>query len=148
MKLFGAGHDFSSEDIIFSSDPLCLLVKHLLPFKYVYWWKNYRLWIWWCRLDQSSSIVDIKIESQELEKFSTINRFAKFHVKAHQSTADPTSTVQTTIPQRYVTALPLPRTLPEGLDCLSLWSLMKVIPPLTPAWLFCIMFWIHPSWNG
>ncbi|EYU44189.1 hypothetical protein MIMGU_mgv1a001460mg [Erythranthe guttata] len=77
------------------------------------------------RLDQKISIVDIKVEIQELEKFSTINRFAKFHVKAHSSTVDSTSssgqsTVQKPNPQRYVRALPLPKTLPEGTDCLSL----------------------------
>ncbi|KAL7101008.1 hypothetical protein ACP275_08G030300 [Erythranthe tilingii] len=76
------------------------------------------------RLDQKISIVDIKVEIQELEKFSTINRFAKFHVKAHSSTVDSTSSGQSTVhkpnPQRYVRALPLPKTLPEGTDCLSL----------------------------
>ncbi|KAL7141074.1 hypothetical protein ABFS83_08G030100 [Erythranthe nasuta] len=77
------------------------------------------------RLDQKISIVDIKVEIQELEKFSTINRFAKFHVKAHSSTVDSTSssgqsTVHKPNPQRYVRALPLPKNLPEGTDCLSL----------------------------
>ncbi|KAL0332146.1 UNVERIFIED_CONTAM: hypothetical protein Scaly_2116100 [Sesamum calycinum] len=77
------------------------------------------------RLDRSLSIVDIKIESQEVEKFSTYNRFAKFHVKAGPSTVDPASssgpsTVQKRRPQPYVIALPMPGTIPEGSDCLSL----------------------------
>ncbi|KAK4393187.1 hypothetical protein Sango_1789500 [Sesamum angolense] len=77
------------------------------------------------RLDRSLSIVDIKIESQEVEKFSTYNRFAKFHVKAGPSTVDPASssgpsTVQKTRPQPYVIALPMLGTIPEGSDCLSL----------------------------
>ncbi|XP_057769687.1 uncharacterized protein LOC130989665 [Salvia miltiorrhiza] len=74
------------------------------------------------RLDRSLSVVDIKVESQELEKFSTLNRFAKFHFKAH---VDPTSssgpsTVQKTTPQRYVTASPMPKILPEDTECISL----------------------------
>ncbi|KAL0343808.1 UNVERIFIED_CONTAM: hypothetical protein Sangu_1268200 [Sesamum angustifolium] len=77
------------------------------------------------RLDRSLSIVDIKIESQEVEKFSTYNRFAKFHVKTGPSTVDPASSsgpsiVQKTRPQPYVIALPMPGTIPEGSDCLSL----------------------------
>ncbi|KAL0350802.1 UNVERIFIED_CONTAM: hypothetical protein Sradi_4229400 [Sesamum radiatum] len=77
------------------------------------------------RLDRSLSIVDIKIESQEVEKFSTYNRFAKFHVKAGPSTVDPASssspsTVQKRRPHPYVIALPMPGTIPEGSDCLSL----------------------------
>ncbi|KAH6830347.1 hypothetical protein C2S53_007513 [Perilla frutescens var. hirtella] len=77
------------------------------------------------RLDQSLSVVDIKVESQELEKFSTLNCFAKFHFKAHPSTVDPASssgpsTVQRTTPRRYVTAVPMPKILPEGRECISL----------------------------
>ncbi|XP_073119148.1 uncharacterized protein [Henckelia pumila] len=77
------------------------------------------------RLHKTSLFVDIKVESQELEKISIINRFAKFHIKAQPSTTDPATTssksiVQRTNIQRYVMALPMPRTVPEGIDCLSL----------------------------
>ncbi|KAL8471716.1 hypothetical protein ACS0TY_029093 [Phlomoides rotata] len=77
------------------------------------------------RLDQNLSIASIKVESQELEKFATLNRFAKFHIKAHSSTVDAVSssapsTVQKAIPQRYVIALPMPKILPEVTDCIPL----------------------------
>ncbi|KAI3462887.1 hypothetical protein Pfo_019550 [Paulownia fortunei] len=77
------------------------------------------------RLDKSLSFVDIKVEAHELEKFSIINRFAKFHIRAHPSTVDPASssgasTLHKANPQRYVVPLPMPRIVPEGIDCLSL----------------------------
>lgn len=77
------------------------------------------------RMDKSLSIVDIKVESQELEKFSIINRFAKFHIKAQPTWADPTasngkSNVSKTYPQRYVSAHPMPKKVPEGTGCHSL----------------------------
>ncbi|XP_073155042.1 uncharacterized protein [Henckelia pumila] len=77
------------------------------------------------RMDKSFSIVDIKVESQELEKFSTINRFAKFHIKAQPTGAalaasNGTSTISKTYPQRYVSARPMPKTVPEGTGCQSL----------------------------
>ncbi|KAH6761851.1 hypothetical protein C2S52_019284 [Perilla frutescens var. hirtella] len=77
------------------------------------------------RLEKSLSIVDIKVEAQELEKFSTINRFAKFHIRAQQSAVDQasssgTSTLQRIHPQRYVVGHPMPKILPEGAECLSL----------------------------
>ncbi|KAL3813458.1 hypothetical protein ACJIZ3_014726 [Penstemon smallii] len=75
------------------------------------------------RVDNSLSIIDIKMETHELEKFSMINRFAKYHIKAHPSTVDPASSasnVPRNNPQKYVTALPMPSTIPEGVNCLSL----------------------------
>ncbi|KAK6152620.1 hypothetical protein DH2020_012259 [Rehmannia glutinosa] len=77
------------------------------------------------RVGKSLSFVDIKVEAQELEKFSIINRFAKFHIRAHPITVDPasssgTTTVHKTNPQRYVVPHPMPRIVPEGIDCLSL----------------------------
>ncbi|XP_047960973.1 uncharacterized protein LOC125205856 isoform X1 [Salvia hispanica] len=70
------------------------------------------------RLDRSLSVVDIKVDSQELEKFSTLNRFAKFHFKAHTDPAS--STVQKTTPQRYIRASPMPVIIPEEEKCISL----------------------------
>ncbi|KAK3032570.1 hypothetical protein RJ639_036809 [Escallonia herrerae] len=77
------------------------------------------------RLDKRASILDIRVESQELEKFSVINRFAKFHSRgqvgaAETSLSSGTSNVMKTLVQRYVTAIPMPRTVPEGAHCLSL----------------------------
>ncbi|KAL2523038.1 uncharacterized protein Fot_26961 [Forsythia ovata] len=69
------------------------------------------------RLDKSLSITDIKAETQELEKFSIINRLAKFHGRAHQGVFD-TASSSGTAPsaqkmhlQRYVIAVPMPRTV-------------------------------------
>ncbi|XP_075512996.1 uncharacterized protein LOC142548491 isoform X1 [Primulina tabacum] len=77
------------------------------------------------RLHKTSLFADIKVENQELEKISIINRFAKFHIKAQSNATDPAtssskSIVQRTNIQRYVMALPMPRTVPDGIDCLSL----------------------------
>ncbi|XP_047941617.1 uncharacterized protein LOC125188667 isoform X2 [Salvia hispanica] len=77
------------------------------------------------RLEKSLSIVDIKVEAQELEKFSTINRFAKFHIRAQPSsvgseTSSSTSTLHKAHPQRYVAGHPMPNKLPESVDCLCL----------------------------
>ncbi|XP_042064638.1 uncharacterized protein LOC121808296 [Salvia splendens] len=74
------------------------------------------------RLEKSLSSVDIKVETQELEKFSTINRFVKFHIRAHPSSAasSGTSTLHKMLPQRFVVGRPMPEILPEGVDCLSL----------------------------
>ncbi|KAM3760971.1 hypothetical protein ACB098_01G232600 [Castanea mollissima] len=77
------------------------------------------------RLDKAAaSILDVRVECQELEKFSVINRFAKFHVRPADSSA--TSSSPSTAPapkpspQRYVIAHPIPKNLPEGVPCLSL----------------------------
>ncbi|KAK4426216.1 hypothetical protein Salat_1390100 [Sesamum alatum] len=77
------------------------------------------------RLDKSLSVVDVKVEAQDLEKFSIINRFAKYHIRAQPSTVDPASssntpTLHKAIPQKYVSALPMPKIVPEGTDCISL----------------------------
>ncbi|PQQ13402.1 uncharacterized protein Pyn_31990 [Prunus yedoensis var. nudiflora] len=74
------------------------------------------------RLDRTASILDLRLECQELERFSVINRFARFHVPRADMSAVPSSsgTVPTALrpcPQRYVTGQPLPRNLPEGVFC-------------------------------
>ncbi|KAF2299328.1 hypothetical protein GH714_031576 [Hevea brasiliensis] len=74
------------------------------------------------RLDKTASVVDVRAEFQELERFAVINRFAKFHVRG-QIDASGTSTSSASpkpIPQRHITAFPMPRNLPEGVQCLSL----------------------------
>ncbi|XP_042496056.1 uncharacterized protein LOC122075179 isoform X2 [Macadamia integrifolia] len=78
------------------------------------------------RLDKRASISDLRVDCQDLESFSVINRFAKFHGRSHSDGAETSSssdagvTAQRIFPQRYVTALPLPRNLPDGVQCLSL----------------------------
>uniref|UniRef100_A0A2P2JAM9 Uncharacterized protein n=1 Tax=Rhizophora mucronata TaxID=61149 RepID=A0A2P2JAM9_RHIMU len=73
------------------------------------------------RLDKTSSVVDLRVELEELERFAVINRFAKFHVRGQTDTSGSSSFGTTKrIPQRYVTAFPMPRHLPEGVQCLSL----------------------------
>ncbi|XP_058081064.1 LOW QUALITY PROTEIN: uncharacterized protein LOC131229192 [Magnolia sinica] len=77
------------------------------------------------RLEKIASVLDIKVECQDLERFSIINRFAKFHGRSNASdgienSSSSGATVQRAYPQRYVTALAMPRNLPEGVLCLSL----------------------------
>ncbi|KAL4184283.1 hypothetical protein AMTRI_Chr10g224800 [Amborella trichopoda] len=80
------------------------------------------------RLDKAVSMLDIRLELHDLERFSIINRFARFHGRGGQvevgvdtsaasTSADPR---KTSSPHRYVTAHPMPRNLPEGVFCLSL----------------------------
>ncbi|KAL5751478.1 hypothetical protein ACOSP7_026081 [Xanthoceras sorbifolium] len=78
------------------------------------------------RLDKRASILDLRVECQDLEKFSVINRFAKFHGRGQaegaetSSSSDVSANSQKFCPQRYVTALPMPRNLPDRVQCLSL----------------------------
>ncbi|KAL2482381.1 uncharacterized protein Fot_43825 [Forsythia ovata] len=78
------------------------------------------------RLDKSASILDLRVECQDLEKFSVINRFAKFHGRGQSdsaetaSTSDVTSSILKPFPQRYVTALPMPISIPDRVQCLQL----------------------------
>ncbi|XP_077216945.1 uncharacterized protein LOC143851407 isoform X2 [Tasmannia lanceolata] len=76
------------------------------------------------RLDKRSSILDIRVECQDLERYSIINRFATIHVRGTtdgvESSSSSEATARKTVPQRYVTVLPMPRNFPEGVLCLSL----------------------------
>ncbi|XP_038700046.1 uncharacterized protein LOC119997238 isoform X2 [Tripterygium wilfordii] len=76
------------------------------------------------RLDKSASVVDLRVECQDLERFAVINRFAKFHshsrAQVDTSGASFPSGAPRSFPQRYVAALPMPRNIPEGVQCLSL----------------------------
>ncbi|KAA8542537.1 hypothetical protein F0562_023689 [Nyssa sinensis] len=71
------------------------------------------------RLDKRASVLDLRVECQELEKFSVINRFAKFHGRGQvegaetSSSSDAATNAQKPSPQRYVIALPMPRNLPD-----------------------------------
>ncbi|GJS39793.1 hypothetical protein Tco_0564836 [Tanacetum coccineum] len=73
------------------------------------------------RLENGGSVLEIRMESQDLEKFSLINRFAKFHSRAQMAAAETGSSGGTKLyPQRYVTASQMPKIVPEGHNCLSL----------------------------
>lgn len=78
------------------------------------------------RLDKRASILDFRLDCQDLERFSVINRFARFHGRGQvdggetSSSSDATATVQKLCPQRYVSAHPMPRNVPERVQCLSL----------------------------
>ena len=76
------------------------------------------------RLDKSASILDLRLECQDLEKFSVINRFAKFHGRGQTDNAvistDATAATQRPCAQRYITAVPMPKSLPDWVQCLSL----------------------------
>ncbi|EEF47774.1 conserved hypothetical protein [Ricinus communis] len=68
------------------------------------------------RLDKRASVLDLRVECQELEKYSVINRFAKFHGRGQgdgSETSLSDATAQKSCLQRYVTALPMPRNLPD-----------------------------------
>lgn len=76
------------------------------------------------RLDRRASLLDVRLECQDLEMHSIMNRFAKFHGRAPSEGVESSSMSETasrrSFPQRHVTAHALPRDLPEGAICLSL----------------------------
>ncbi|XP_073295454.1 uncharacterized protein [Primulina huaijiensis] len=71
------------------------------------------------RLEKSSSIFDVRMECQDLDKFSVINRLAKFHGRGQTDISD-TAPSHKPLPQRYVSAIPMTRSLPDRVQCLSL----------------------------
>lgn len=73
-------------------------------------------------MEKSASIADIRVEAQELEKFSMINHFAKFHSRGPAAAAEASTSSGTRrmYLQRYVRPVPMPRTVPEEAQCLSL----------------------------
>ncbi|XP_074317091.1 uncharacterized protein LOC141653273 isoform X2 [Silene latifolia] len=78
------------------------------------------------RLDKSASILDFRLDCQDLERFSVINRFARFHARSQgdgvetSSSSNATAVSQKPFPQRYVTAHPMPSTVPERVQCLNI----------------------------
>ncbi|XP_022635185.1 uncharacterized protein LOC106757592 isoform X3 [Vigna radiata var. radiata] len=71
------------------------------------------------RLNSKASILDLRLECQDLERYSVINRFAKFHGRGQNdgveasSSSDANTNAQKSFPLKYVTAVPLPRNLPD-----------------------------------
>ncbi|CAL5362364.1 unnamed protein product [Camellia sinensis] len=80
------------------------------------------------RLDKRTSVLDLRIENQDLEKFSLINRFAKFHGRGQADGAESSSSSDAAAnnsqrpcpPLRYVTALPMPRNLPDRINTIEM----------------------------
>ncbi|KAK8978123.1 hypothetical protein V6N11_062919 [Hibiscus sabdariffa] len=69
-------------------------------------------------LDRRASILDLRLECQDLEKVSVINRFARFHSQGQADGAETSSSSNAIANphkfcQRYVTALPIPKNLPD-----------------------------------
>ncbi|CAO2826850.1 unnamed protein product [Amaranthus hypochondriacus] len=78
------------------------------------------------RLDKRASILDIRLETQDLERFSVNYRFERFHGRGQVEWAQTSSPLDAAVtflkpcPLRYVSARPMPRNVPEGVECLSL----------------------------
>ncbi|KAK1407347.1 hypothetical protein QVD17_38961 [Tagetes erecta] len=76
------------------------------------------------RLDKRASLLDLRVEFQDVEKFSMINRFAKFHgrgqAEGEASSSDAVANAPKPSPQRYVIAVQMPKNLPDRVQCLSL----------------------------
>ncbi|KAL4383351.1 hypothetical protein GQ457_15G006170 [Hibiscus cannabinus] len=77
-------------------------------------------------LEKRASILDLRLECHDLEKVSLINRFAKFYGRGQAERVETSlsSDVIASPPkfflQRYVSALSMPRNLPDKVQCLSL----------------------------
>ncbi|XP_024972466.1 uncharacterized protein LOC112511185 isoform X3 [Cynara cardunculus var. scolymus] len=69
------------------------------------------------RLDKIASVVDLKVEFGDLERFSVVNHFARFHGRMQADGAETSSIIS---PRRYVTAVAFPAILPDAVQCLSL----------------------------
>ncbi|KAJ0243568.1 hypothetical protein HA466_0196060 [Hirschfeldia incana] len=69
------------------------------------------------RLKKTQSMAEIKFDIEDLERFSVINRFARFHSKGPASGPP---ALPKPMPQRYVAVGPMPRIVPEGVQCISL----------------------------
>nr|XP_043634788.1 uncharacterized protein LOC122605896 [Erigeron canadensis] len=72
-----------------------------------------------------STILEVRLDYQNLEKFSVTNRFAKFHARGELLTGDTESSgVSSSNPKVYSQRLfkvsPMPDTIPEGQKCISL----------------------------
>ncbi|KAM6549415.1 hypothetical protein CsatB_021091 [Cannabis sativa] len=74
-------------------------------------------------LDKATSILELKMECQELEKVSIVHRFARFHTRppgVSGTTASSETTTLNPCPQRFIIAVPMPENVPDGVQCLSL----------------------------
>lgn len=115
-----------------------IISVHALKINFVAWCSFTVLWnctsrilicLFWChRLSKGISVADVLVECQELEKFCVTNHFARYHSRVPDPGASDSASSLTGVAsvrpflQRYVSAVPLPPKLPEGVQCLSLWS--------------------------
>lgn len=76
------------------------------------------------RLEKRSSILDLRMECQDLERCSIINHFAKFHGLAQTdrvgSSFNSKVAPHREFHQRKVTAFAMPGSFPDGGQCFSL----------------------------
>ncbi|XP_052174842.1 uncharacterized protein LOC127789850 [Diospyros lotus] len=78
------------------------------------------------RLDKRASVLDLRMECQDVENFSLVNRFARYYGRGQADRTETSSSsaagpnAQRLPPERYVTAFPVPRILPDRVQCLSL----------------------------
>lgn len=75
------------------------------------------------RLDKRASVLDVMVEGQDIEKFSVMSRLAKFHGRVQSDGVDTSSSSDARSHKpltRYVTALPMPKNIPNMVQCLSL----------------------------
>eukprot|EP01018_Ginkgo_biloba_P035661 Gb_36190 [translate_table: standard] len=84
------------------------------------------------RLEASPSMTELRSETQDLERLSIMNRLVKHHGRSlpvdpakvtteeRESSSESSLCTRKLCPQRYVTAVPMPRNLPEGVLCISL----------------------------
>ncbi|KAG7554537.1 hypothetical protein ISN44_As11g007640 [Arabidopsis suecica] len=68
-------------------------------------------------LEKGTTITDLRVEVQDLERFAVINRFASFHQSS--SSMDRSVSSLRLNPQKYVTVAPMPRHIPDRVQCLS-----------------------------
>ncbi|KAF3672599.1 putative 40S ribosomal protein S19-3-like [Capsicum annuum] len=77
-------------------------------------------------LDKRASVADMKVEELDLEKFSIFLRFVKFHGRGPSSGAESSSTDAAAAHshkpglEECITVLPVPKILPNSVQCLSL----------------------------
>ncbi|KAJ0973934.1 hypothetical protein J5N97_015899 [Dioscorea zingiberensis] len=76
------------------------------------------------RLEKRSSLLDLRVECQDLERFAIINRLGKFHGRGQSDGVESSSAFDSAprriFPERYVTALSMTGDHPEGVLCFSL----------------------------
>ncbi|KAL8256371.1 hypothetical protein R6Q59_031438 [Mikania micrantha] len=76
------------------------------------------------RLDEIASILDLGVGCRDLERLSIINRFDKFHGRGQAdgeaASLSSDADAPKPFPHRYVVAVPLPKSFPERVQCLSL----------------------------
>ncbi|XP_074567417.1 uncharacterized protein LOC141824083 [Curcuma longa] len=75
------------------------------------------------RLETGTSLLELRMECQELERFSIVNRLGKFHGRTHADLVEVSAARAVhhrTFVQRQITAISMPANLPEGVMSLSL----------------------------